>query len=915
MVQQFLNAQPPDHLILSAALPARKATLQLSAKRRNAVAHLLCPAANITYTWNLPSFDDAASVWIREGSTGKSASGSQVCNVTVVDTDVHDTSTTIGRVGLGVPTTFVSSKWAEFVDLLTLEKGVPNGKGGGEGGGGEGGGEGEGEGDRFRSTAYGTIEVADLQRQLCCTSSEWGNASNSSADPAIVSYAAEVFMFRRASNPSFPAFIPSWIVSEHAQVTLVAAAMKWGGIGPYTNASTVYLRGVPCKVVWTSPNGYLLTFITPSTDELCNGTYNTMNCGYLPLRVEVPSMLGLALDDEVTSLGTTVECPPVCPGAQPPDTETAPVEEGDDIVLRYVHVLADYSVVPVSPSSTSSIGLYFTSRCTASGFADIPTEVCLNASHPGHTLCLFGAGSSCRLCPNGALCPGGFRAWPLSGYYTVSEATGTVVKCPVPESRCNGWDASTGTVRCGVGYRLGGYMCMSCENGFYASHDGTCAPCPASVNMSGAVIISMLTFLAYMLAGLGVLYGVCLAVLKVGGGSFLNVRSSFVSLIIWTFTTLQTVAQLGKLATHGMPSDLHAVYQALLVFQFEGASIPAACTGQDPLLTQLYSCVGILAVICTLTVTYAACALLPHVAALLRSWRFTTVLLRTLTLSLSVAAAPLSITLLQVLVCRIDHIPVHTYLGMLQDGRALQNAGIVLSALPTRAQLETLLEVPILVSDTSQVCYESTHALVYPLVFCTIVVYFVLYPILVSWVVSSTLDKLQPHTSINGAAGHSRSFGGLCQRAMLCCCGRQLLERLRASYRTRRWHCCIGCAYTSDVYSNVDGAEAKSQTRQGDVDAALRDPLLSPYIKAQYSPSFIWFMVVESCLQLLLATVGAGWKYTNGPMESGTKAALLCAGMLGAAWLYETRQPLSSWAKLENPREGSLSSGMQHGSH
>jgi hypothetical protein len=602
-------------------------------------------------------------------------------------------------------------------------------------------------------------------------------------------------------------------------------------------------------------------------------------------------MLGLALDDEVTSLGTTVECPPVCPGAQPPDTETAPVEEGGDIVLRYVHVLADYSVVPVTSTSTSSIGLYFSSRCITSGFADIPTDICLNASHPGHTLCPFGAGSSCRLCPYGALCPGGYRAWPLPGYYTVAEATGTVVKCPVPESRCNGWDTSTGTVRCGVGYRPGGYMCMSCENGFYASHEGTCARCPASVNMSGAVIVSMLTFLAYMLAGLGVLYGVCLAVLKVGGGSFLNVRSSFVSLIIWTFTTLQTVAQLGKLATHGMPSDLHSIYQALLVFQLEGASVPAACTGQDPLLMQLYSCVSILAVICTLTVIYAACALLPHVAALLRSWRFTTVVLRTLTLSLAVAAAPLSITLLQVLVCRIGRVPVHTYLGMLRDGRALQNAGIVLSALPTRAQLETLLEVPILMSDTSQVCYESTHALVYPLVLCTIVVYFVLYPILVSWVVSSTLDKLQPHTSVNGAAGHTRSFGGLCQRVMLCCCGRQLLERLRALFRARRWHCCIGSACTSDVYSNVDGADAKSQTQQDDMNAALRDPLLSSYMKAQYSPSFIWFMVIESWLQLLLATVGAGWKYTNGPMESGTKAAVLCAAMLGAAWLYETRQP------------------------
>eukprot|EP00698_Gefionella_okellyi_P000996 TRINITY_DN10875_c0_g1_i1.p1 TRINITY_DN10875_c0_g1~~TRINITY_DN10875_c0_g1_i1.p1 ORF type:complete len:2975 (+),score=482.22 TRINITY_DN10875_c0_g1_i1:924-8927(+) len=81
----------------------------------------------------------------------------------------------------------------------------------------------------------------------------------------------------------------------------------------------------------------------------------------------------------------------------------------------------------------------------------------------------WGIGLECRPCPDGGYCPGGFRVWPLPGYWNPGETSGFVNACEPPQ-RCRGGRFST----CAVGYQ--GEMCGSCIQDYYMSNS-ICLPC------------------------------------------------------------------------------------------------------------------------------------------------------------------------------------------------------------------------------------------------------------------------------------------------------------------------------------------------------------------------------------------------------------------------------------------------------
>eukprot|EP00163_Fabomonas_tropica_P008489 TRINITY_DN181_c0_g1_i1.p1 TRINITY_DN181_c0_g1~~TRINITY_DN181_c0_g1_i1.p1 ORF type:complete len:3977 (-),score=642.26 TRINITY_DN181_c0_g1_i1:114-12044(-) len=83
--------------------------------------------------------------------------------------------------------------------------------------------------------------------------------------------------------------------------------------------------------------------------------------------------------------------------------------------------------------------LYYTSDCPIEG--------------------MFGRGTACKPCPEGASCPGGFRLIPNVGYWNSEESSGYVVKCE-PE-RCLGGVGSP----CAPGYT--GKACSACESKYY----------------------------------------------------------------------------------------------------------------------------------------------------------------------------------------------------------------------------------------------------------------------------------------------------------------------------------------------------------------------------------------------------------------------------------------------------------------
>jgi hypothetical protein len=306
------------------------------------------------------------------------------------------------------------------------------------------------------------------------------------------------------------------------------------------------------------------------------------------------------------------------------------------------------------------------------------------------------------------------------------------------------------------------------------------------------------------------------------------------------------------------------------------------CTGRNPLEMQMYACVSVLVLIACLAAIYAAAALSPRVAVALRSHPYTSLCLKAVTMALSVAYAPLCIPLMQTLFCRVETIPVHAYLAMRQDGTALKQAGITLSSEPTRAELAHVLQVPILLSDTSQVCYESLHAVAYPIAMLTAVVYCVLYPVVTSSLVIY-LRRKQLNQSTDGVATLPPGGRSTCWHWLTRCFGSEGTARLD---RSVVWYCCCCCAHTRSnnaTTSKLDAADERSELST--------DALLHPYTRAQFHPAYVCFMIVESFLQLLLAIVAAGWKYPNGLMENRMKALVLCASMLVTACLYETSQP------------------------
>jgi hypothetical protein len=265
----------------------------------------------------------------------------------------------------------------------------------------------------------------------------------------------------------------------------------------------------------------------------------------------------------------------------------------------------------VSPSSTPSAPRTprpsvspFVS-CVTLGFTDPALPgVCTNASDPRSANCAYGAGSDCRKCPKGALCPGGFRAWPQQGFYSVSESNYEPMPCAPPAAeRCLGWDAVQGQVVCGE--RFTGLKCLSCSSGYYqdasgssssssssatssssgpseSSRWGDCKPCPSS-SIANASMMLVVARNAAIFVGIAVAVALvvvvtAVAVTKVLGGSVMGARQRLLELFLWIVTILQLLAQAGKTAAPGLPPTVASVFKSLDFFQFGGPVItPAEC--------------------------------------------------------------------------------------------------------------------------------------------------------------------------------------------------------------------------------------------------------------------------------------------------------------------------------------------------
>eukprot|EP00698_Gefionella_okellyi_P014030 TRINITY_DN3876_c1_g2_i1.p1 TRINITY_DN3876_c1_g2~~TRINITY_DN3876_c1_g2_i1.p1 ORF type:complete len:1915 (+),score=364.46 TRINITY_DN3876_c1_g2_i1:42-5747(+) len=106
----------------------------------------------------------------------------------------------------------------------------------------------------------------------------------------------------------------------------------------------------------------------------------------------------------------------------------------------------------------------------------------------------IGYGEECRRCPLGADCPGGNRIWPLPGWWSPGEFSGTVIQCNPPAAlRCVGGRSSS----CGRGYQ--GSRCGQCSQGFYLAGDA-CAECESTAQIIALLLAQYLLLFVFVLA-------------------------------------------------------------------------------------------------------------------------------------------------------------------------------------------------------------------------------------------------------------------------------------------------------------------------------------------------------------------------------------------------------------------------------
>lgn len=550
--------------------------------------------------------------------------------------------------------------------------------------------------------------------------SPWTNASLVLASPAALAALTAVAIAPPLASSTPPS--PPWALtlsgSAHLVLVATAPAPPFSTGSAFRNTTAVSLGGVPAVVNWVSPDGSLMSIVTPSFSSMCGSDAVSTSSGVCGLRslvvgdsVADAAKVNLAVSiatspsdaalSEVLSttqdgdieLHPTVVCPPACPA----DWRGKLSSVSNGAMLTTALALQSSSQTSASALDTGAGGVYLVTACA--GYAPPSTGVCSNASSPLAATCAWGVGDSCQPCPRGALCPGGARLWPRAGFWASSQDAqpSELLPCPAPDAatRCPGAvsaGTAAGAFPCGEGYRTGTVGCAGCDDDFFPSA-GACTPCARNSVLNGVVLP-----VAFLVAGA---LGVCVAftlltftLVRKRGGTLRGSFTHTVQLVVWLWVALQVLVQVARSTQANAPPALASFFSALTALQFQGLSLDPSCVTMPMFATTwaqfifVAVCMGFIAAhaIYSAVATFTRCD---------RGWcreredsgtpsrsstcavqlRHSLVFLAAISVKLlAVLYALLTNTALSALTCTAAPLTVRGYLVLAQDGSALLTA-------------------------------------------------------------------------------------------------------------------------------------------------------------------------------------------------------------------------------------------------
>lgn len=669
---------------------------------------------------------------------------------------------------------------------------------------------------------------------------------------------------------------------------------------------TVSIGGIAANKTFEATDGSQAHFWTPSFAQACGGSSSSSSsspsssssasgCGYRQIRlryaIAAPPTRQLAAALPSVAL-PVVDCPPYCPGLFPVNAEpfSVPLAGGEsqstpgfaDWMGKLVPAVRDADTGLLQPVSSLAsavavtAGLSYSPECV--GFEPPSSGACANASSPLYALgrCAFGTGDACRVCPQlagkpMAICPGGFLALPLPGFYTASESSGVIEACPPPASRCGGWDPLLGAARCAQGFKPFSPSCSACDEGYYPRSTGVCVACPPS--SLSALAYSFLLFIGAALAGLaGILFLTFLLSKAVGG----VVAASFVriiDLLVWILLLLQVIASAGKAAAPGLPKAVADVLLALSATQLENLTLPAECWKLYPFAPAVLQFVTVL-VLSAVAVWLALHPGTPDWANKTmmqrRLWSYGPLAVFTLLTLLYSLVASTSMGLLSCDPVQLSPLAMAS-LNSDEDQAAL----LRLARDPTASQ--TRYSVSILRTNPSFVCWQGSHRPAGALAVVVLLLYTLAMPVWTFLFVDRRLKAIRGDRGVASDRAAEAFFkarkGKTLGTFLLLCFGR---ER------------CLG-----------------SQNADAELSAGSTSPVLHPFTQAGYRPSLFFARHADMVCLFLLAALQLGRPSTAS--AAAWRGASIVFVLLATAFFVVTRRPFNQGERWkQHTKVGSL---------